>query len=78
MTEPQHLGKAVVAFALEGTFPDDITSFPPVSTTELGPAIEILEKTKTELEVGLPVPGGIYPSLYPYLTHAINRQRYTQ
>ncbi|CAG9944469.1 unnamed protein product [Clonostachys rosea f. rosea IK726] len=50
MTEPQQLGDAVVAFALEGTFPDDISSFPPVSTTELGPAIEILEKTKTELE----------------------------
>lgn len=54
MTESRQLSDAVVAFALEGQFPDDISSLPLISQTSLGPAIEALEKTKTELEVGRP------------------------
>jgi hypothetical protein len=54
MTEPQRLNGAVVAFALDGRFPDDISELPPVSDTDLGPAIEALGAAKEELEVASP------------------------
>lgn len=47
----EQLSDALLDFALEGRFPDDVTSFPPVSTTDLGPAIEALAKNQKELEV---------------------------
>ena len=55
-TKSRQLSDVIVAFALEGQFPDDVSSLPPVSQTDLGPAIEALKKTKTELEVGRPHP----------------------
>ncbi|KAG9250246.1 uncharacterized protein F5Z01DRAFT_378227 [Emericellopsis atlantica] len=49
-SEPNHLSEAIVAFSLEGKFPDDIASFLPVSQTNLGPTIEALDKAKAQLE----------------------------
>ncbi|KAK2608730.1 ribosome biogenesis protein ytm1 [Conoideocrella luteorostrata] len=49
-TEPQHLNDAIVAFSLEGRFPDDISSLPPVSDLDLQPTIESLAKAKRDLE----------------------------
>jgi centromere/kinetochore protein ZW10 len=51
-TESRQLSDAIVAFALDGQFPNDVSSLPPVSQTDLGPAIEALKQTKTGLEVG--------------------------
>lgn len=53
MTESQQLSEAMVAFAVDGRFPDDVSALPPVSAIELGPAIEALDRAKTELEVGI-------------------------
>lgn len=50
MTQAQQLSDAVIAFALEGTFPEDVSSLPPVSDTDLEPAIQALSQTKSELE----------------------------
>lgn len=45
------LGDAIVAFALEGHFPDEQVSSLSLSSTDLSPAIEALEKAKGDLEV---------------------------
>ncbi|KAF4453039.1 Centromere/kinetochore protein zw10 like protein [Fusarium austroafricanum] len=50
---PQNLSDALVAFTLEGRFPDDVSSLPPVSETDLQPAIQALAKAKQELEAEL-------------------------
>lgn len=51
-TEPaQQLSNALVAFALQGRFPDDISHLPPVSETDLQPAIQALDRAKKDLEV---------------------------
>ncbi|KAH7165735.1 hypothetical protein EDB81DRAFT_263183 [Dactylonectria macrodidyma] len=50
---PQQLSDALVAFALQGRFPDDISNFPPVSETDLRPAIQALDKAKKDLETEL-------------------------
>jgi protein transport protein DSL1/ZW10 len=52
MTAAQQLSDAVVAFALDGRFPDDVSALPPVSQTDLTPAIEALSRAKVDLEVG--------------------------
>ncbi|KAI9149538.1 Centromere/kinetochore protein [Paramyrothecium foliicola] len=49
-TEPHRLSEALAAFALDGRFPEDIASLPPVSSTDLQPAIDTLAKSKTELQ----------------------------
>jgi centromere/kinetochore protein ZW10 len=48
---PQQLSDALVAFSLEGRFPDDISVLPPVSETNLQPAIQALVEAKQGLEV---------------------------
>lgn len=50
---PQQLRDALVAFALEGRFPDDISVLPPVSETDLQPAIQALAEAKQGLEAEL-------------------------
>lgn len=47
----QQLSDALVSFSLDGRFPDDVSVLPPVSETNLQPAIEALAKAKKELEV---------------------------
>ena len=47
----QQLSDALVSFSLDGRFPDDVSVLPPVSETDLQPAIEALAKAKQELEV---------------------------
>lgn len=49
--ESQNLSDALVAFSLEGRFPDEIAQIPPVSDTNLEPAIQALGKAREELEV---------------------------
>ena len=49
--EPQRLSDALLAFTLDGAFPEDIASLPPVSSTDLQPAIDALAKSKADLEV---------------------------
>jgi centromere/kinetochore protein ZW10 len=53
MTAAQQLSDAVVAFTLDGRFPDDVSALPPVSQTDLAPAIEALSRAKADLEVGI-------------------------
>ncbi|KAL3959127.1 hypothetical protein ACCO45_007289 [Purpureocillium lilacinum] len=48
--QPQRLSDAILGFALDGKFPDDIAELPPVSDTDLQPAIDSLARTTTELE----------------------------
>ncbi|RGP66806.1 centromere kinetochore zw10 like [Fusarium sporotrichioides] len=50
---PQQLSDALVAFSLEGRFPDDISVLPPVSETNLQPAIQALAEAKQGLEAEL-------------------------
>lgn len=52
-TEPssQQLSDALVSFSLDGRFPEDVSVLPPVSETDLQPAIQALAKAKQELEV---------------------------
>ncbi|EXL82597.1 hypothetical protein FOPG_04433 [Fusarium oxysporum f. sp. conglutinans race 2 54008] len=50
---PQQLSDALVAFSLEGRFPDNISVLPPVSETDLQPAIQALAKAKRDLEAEL-------------------------
>ncbi|RKL41840.1 hypothetical protein BFJ72_g5178 [Fusarium proliferatum] len=50
---PQQLSDALVAFSLEGRFPDDISVLPPVSETDLQPTIQALAKAKRDLEAEL-------------------------
>ncbi|POR31039.1 Is centromere binding protein at prophase [Tolypocladium paradoxum] len=49
-TDSGQLRDAIVAFSIDGAFPEDITELPPVSGTDLQPTIDALAKTKTELE----------------------------
>jgi centromere/kinetochore protein ZW10 len=49
--DPKKLSDALLAFALDGQFPDDIASLPLVSGTDLEPAIQALDKAKQDLEV---------------------------
>ncbi|KAL7945422.1 hypothetical protein V8C42DRAFT_323111 [Trichoderma barbatum] len=49
-TEPQQLSDAILAFALEGSFPDDVTALPSVSETDLNPTIRALDKAKVDIE----------------------------
>ncbi|KAF9881101.1 is centromere binding protein at prophase [Colletotrichum karsti] len=44
------LGEAIVAFAVEGSFPDEQVSSLSLSSSDLSPAIQALEKAKGELE----------------------------
>ncbi|KAF4463103.1 Centromere kinetochore zw10 like [Fusarium albosuccineum] len=54
-TEPpsQQLSEALVAFSLDGRFPDDVSALPPVSETDLQPAIQALAKANQDLEAEL-------------------------
>lgn len=52
--EPQQLSDAIVAFSLEGRFPEDASSLPLVSQIDLHPTIQALAKTKADLEVRVP------------------------
>ncbi|KAL6830985.1 hypothetical protein J3E69DRAFT_328283 [Trichoderma sp. SZMC 28015] len=49
-TEPQQLSNAILSFALEGSFPDDITALPSVSETDLDPTIRALGEAKVAIE----------------------------
>ncbi|KAL6700819.1 hypothetical protein J3F84DRAFT_344322 [Trichoderma pleuroticola] len=49
-TEPQQLSIAILSFALEGSFPDDITALPSISETDLDPTIRALGKAKVDIE----------------------------
>ncbi|KAK7432380.1 ribosome biogenesis protein ytm1 [Neonectria magnoliae] len=49
----QQLSDALVAFSLEGRFPDDISLLPPVSEIDLQPAIKALARAKKDLETEL-------------------------
>ncbi|PHH91097.1 hypothetical protein CDD83_1669 [Cordyceps sp. RAO-2017] len=49
-TGPQRLGDALVSFSLDGVFPDAVAELPPVSETDLQPAIDALAGAKTQLE----------------------------
>lgn len=55
MAEGKQISDAIVAFALAGQFPDDISALPPVSQTDLAPAIASLNESKAKLEVGMAV-----------------------
>lgn len=50
--DAQKMSHAIMAFALEGRFPEDASDLPPVSGTDLQPTIESLDKAKADLEVG--------------------------
>lgn len=50
-SQSQQLSDALVSFSLDGRFPDDVSALPPVSETDLQPAIQALAKAKQELEV---------------------------
>lgn len=50
MTASQHISDAVTAFALQGSFPEDVASLPPVSGTDLQPTIKALSEAKSKLE----------------------------
>ncbi|KAL2677202.1 hypothetical protein Neosp_010970 [[Neocosmospora] mangrovei] len=52
-SQSQQLSDALVSFSLDGRFPDDVSVLPPVSKTDLQPAIEALAKAKQELETEL-------------------------
>ncbi|KAJ0166930.1 Centromere/kinetochore protein zw10 -like protein [Colletotrichum tanaceti] len=47
---PAQVGEVIVAFALEGHFPDEQLSSLPLSSSDLSPAIEALERAKGDLE----------------------------
>ncbi|KAK4075292.1 uncharacterized protein Triagg1_4413 [Trichoderma aggressivum f. europaeum] len=49
-TESQQLSNAILSFALEGSFPDDITALPSISETDLDPTIRALGKAKVDIE----------------------------
>ncbi|OHF02795.1 is centromere binding protein at prophase [Colletotrichum orchidophilum] len=49
-TASAQLGEAVVAFALEGHFPDEQVSSLSLSSSDLSPAIDALERAKGDLE----------------------------
>ncbi|KAL6834981.1 hypothetical protein V8C40DRAFT_272523 [Trichoderma camerunense] len=49
-TEPQQLSNAILSFALEGSFPDDIAALPSVSETDLDPTIRALGEAKVAIE----------------------------
>lgn len=55
-TESQQLSNAILSFALEGSFPDDITALPSISETDLDPTIRALGKAKVDIEVREPSP----------------------
>ena len=57
--EPQKISDAIMAFALAGRFPEDPSQLPPVSGTDLQPAIESLDRAKSDLEV---CPPAVKPS----------------
>ncbi|KAF7558063.1 hypothetical protein G7046_g5889 [Stylonectria norvegica] len=50
---PEQLSDAIVFFSLDGRFPDDVSHLPPVSQTNLEPAIQALGKAKQGLEAEL-------------------------
>lgn len=50
-TEPQQLSNAILSFALEGSFPDNIAALPSVSETDLDPTIRALGEAKVAIEV---------------------------
>lgn len=45
------LGDAIVSFALEGSFPDEQVSSLSLSSSDLSPAIDALERARGGLEV---------------------------
>ncbi|KOS17096.1 Centromere/kinetochore protein zw10 -like protein [Escovopsis weberi] len=53
MAEAQRLGEVILAFSLEGSFPEDAASLPAVSETDPSIAIEALGKAKTDLEMSI-------------------------
>lgn len=50
MIASQKISDAVTSFALKGAFPDDASSLPPVSETDLKPTIQALAEAKSRLE----------------------------
>lgn len=51
--EGNQLSNAVLAFALQGRFPEDVDSLPAVSDAQLQPSIDSLQEVKGKLEVPL-------------------------
>lgn len=49
-TGPQQLSDAIVDFSLQGKFPEDVSSLPPVSETDIQPTIEALAVAKANLK----------------------------
>ncbi|KFA62891.1 hypothetical protein S40285_02254 [Stachybotrys chlorohalonatus IBT 40285] len=47
--DPRHLSDALLGFALDGRFPEDVASIPPVSETDLQPALDALSKSHADL-----------------------------
>jgi centromere/kinetochore protein ZW10 len=50
-TEPQQLSNAILSFALDGHFPEEVTALSSVSETDLNPTITALDKAKADIEV---------------------------
>ena len=50
--DAKKISDALLSFTLEGQFPNDVSSLPSVSGTDLEPAIKALEEAKQQLEVG--------------------------
>ncbi|EGX89647.1 hypothetical protein CCM_07899 [Cordyceps militaris CM01] len=48
--DPVKIGDAIMAFAINGRFPEDADTLPPVSGTDLQPAIDSLNQARVELE----------------------------
>lgn len=51
MNPPQRLSEALLSFAQDGQFPEDIDQVPPLSDADLTPAIEALDQAKVGLDV---------------------------
>lgn len=55
--EAKQLSDAVLSFALQGKFPEDIQTLPSVTGCDLQPSIDSLEDAKIKLEVPFgPIP----------------------
>lgn len=75
-TEPQQLSNAILSFALEGSFPEDITALPPVSGTDLNPTIIALDKAKAEIEVLRSNAGDATLAMHHVTTLTASRPKY--
>lgn len=75
-TEPQQLSNAILSFALEGSFPDDIAVLPSVSETDLDPTIRALGEAKVAIEVHRSSPGAASTMLHMLTLSHLGRNPY--